>query len=79
MLIHLRFRSKLQIRCDIGHARKSPAVAWSYPGDYGEEGEGDGGAGSVGALVKWHLLGRGPRPLIGQKAEAHKVKKSPET
>lgn len=51
----------------------------SYPGEDGEEREGDGGAGGVGALVEGHLFRCGPRPLIGQEAEADKVKKSPET
>lgn len=72
------FQSKLQILC-FAAIVETCRLPRSYPGDDGEEREGDGGAGGVGALVEWHLFRCGPRPLIGQEAEADKVKKSPET
>ena len=54
-------------------------AACSYPGDYGEEGEGDGCPGCVRPLVEWQLISRGSRPLIGQEAETDKVQEGPET
>lgn len=54
-------------------------VACSYPGDYGEEREGDGSSGCVRPLVEGQLVRRGPRPLIGQEAEAHEAQEGPET
>lgn len=54
-------------------------VAHPYPGDYGEEREGNCRPGCIRPLVEWQLVSRGPRPLIGQEAETHKVQESPET
>lgn len=51
----------------------------SYPGDYREEREGDSSSGCVCALVERQFISRGPRPLIGQKAETYKVQEGPET
>lgn len=51
----------------------------SYPGDYREEREGDSSSGCVCALVERQFIRRGPRPLIGQKAETYKVQEGPET
>lgn len=54
-------------------------AACSHPGDYGEEREGDRSPGCICTLVEWQLIGRGPRPLIGQEAETYKVQEGPET
>lgn len=54
-------------------------VACSYPGDYGEEREGDCSPGCICPLVERQLISRGPRPLIGQEAETYKVQEGPET
>lgn len=54
-------------------------VACSYPGDYGEEREGDCSTGCICPLVERQLVSRGPRPLIGQEAETYKVQEGPET
>lgn len=51
----------------------------SYPGDYREEREGDGGPGCVCALVERQLVRRGSRPLIGQEAETYEIQEGPET
>lgn len=51
----------------------------SHPGDYGEEGEGDGSPGRICPLVEWQLISRGPGPLIGQEAETYKEQEGPET
>lgn len=53
--------------------------ARSYPGDYGEEREGDSCPGCVRPLVEWQLIRCGPRPLIGQEAETYEVQEGPET
>ena len=56
------------------------AKAWKpYPGDYGEEGEGYSGSRCVRPLVEWQLIRSGPRPLIGQEAETHKIQEGPKT
>lgn len=52
---------------------------YTDPGQDGEEAEGDGGSGCVGALGQWQLLGRGSLPLIGQKTEANKPQEAGNT
>lgn len=43
----------------------------SYPGEDGEEGEGDGCPSSVGPLHQWVVLQVRHLPLVGQQAETH--------
>ena len=52
---------------------------YTDPGQDGEEAEGDGCPGSVGALGQWQLFWSCGLPLIGQKAEANKPKKAGQT
>lgn len=52
---------------------------YTDPGQDGEEAEGNGGSGSVGALGQWQLLRGGSLPLIGQKTEANKPEEAGNT
>lgn len=49
-----------------------------YPGEDGEEGEGDGCPGSVPALVQRVVLALAHLPLVRQETETHKPHEGPE-
>lgn len=49
-----------------------------YPGEDGEEAEGDGRPGSIAALPQRVVLWLGQLPLVCQETEAHKPHEGPE-
>ena len=51
---------------------------YSYPGEDGKEGEGDGCSGSVPTLPQWVVFMLGHLPLVGQETETHKPHEGPE-
>lgn len=60
------------------HCEPAEEVWGPYPGEDGEEGEGDGCSSSVPSLPQGVVLKLGHLPLVGQEAESYKPHEGPE-
>lgn len=69
--------NKMKIKCFFHFCLE--IVLLIYPGEDGEEGEGNGSSGSIRSLIQGQLIWGGALPLVGQEAETNKPQKCPET